>query len=76
VRFRWDTHAGHAPLVLAFCASHAENKAVHAELDWIAVGYTVCQFCWRVLPTPMASAEHFDLDGLACPPPLRAVAST
>lgn len=61
--------------MLSFCASHAEEKAIHAEVDWLAVGYTVCQFCWRVLPTPMANGPHFNLQGNACPPPLREVST-
>jgi hypothetical protein len=62
-------------VAVAYCAQHAGNRAGMdgVEVAELSAGYGVCAECFRVLPAHLARREHFNLDGQACPPWLRAV---
>lgn len=57
-------------IVLAFCGTHAEDKAGGdtATILWVATGWLVCPLCYRALPLEIARCEHFNLAGRVCPP--------
>lgn len=64
VRFDFDG------IVLAFCATHAEDKAAQpgAEVVWLDSGWAVCPLCFRVLPKDVVATSHYNLKGRVCPP--------